>query len=220
MSTIKTGLRSSFDDNLQYSDQDLEKAYETFLTEEPQGNRLKLVNFSTFFGAIMFLSSMLYLVQQLGLSVGPDLSGFMSGLPILGGILVALTGFGFILREYPKSKERNKRQKIKKLTKTLNKDYNKWSEQYSKIDEKAEELDEYALRRQKKIFKSRTDKKIAGVCGGLADYFNISSTLIRLIFIILTFMGYGSMILVYFILSMVLSKEPRIIENRKKKNVN
>lgn len=32
----------------------------------------------------------------------------------------------------------------------------------------------------KKLYKSSTDKKIAGVCGGIAEYFNIDSTLVRL----------------------------------------
>jgi phage shock protein PspC (stress-responsive transcriptional regulator) len=41
----------------------------------------------------------------------------------------------------------------------------------------------------KKLYRSRTDRKIAGVCGGLAEYFNIDPTLIRLIFIFLLLPG-------------------------------
>jgi phage shock protein C len=37
----------------------------------------------------------------------------------------------------------------------------------------------------KRIFLSRTEKKIAGVCGGLAEYFELDPTLVRLIVIIL-----------------------------------
>ncbi|MBD3949891.1 PspC domain-containing protein [Tuanshanicoccus lijuaniae] len=37
---------------------------------------------------------------------------------------------------------------------------------------------------KKKLFKSSTDKKIMGVCGGIAEYFNIDSTLVRLGFAI------------------------------------
>ncbi len=32
----------------------------------------------------------------------------------------------------------------------------------------------------KKLFRSSTDRKICGVCGGIAEYFNIDSTLVRL----------------------------------------
>lgn len=39
---------------------------------------------------------------------------------------------------------------------------------------------------RKKLFLSDTDNKLAGVCGGFADYFNIDSTVIRLLYIFIT----------------------------------
>ena len=42
---------------------------------------------------------------------------------------------------------------------------------------------------QKKLYRSSTDKKIAGVCGGIAQYFNIDSTIIRLAFILFCLAG-------------------------------
>jgi phage shock protein C len=51
----------------------------------------------------------------------------------------------------------------------------------------------------KKLYRSRKDRMIAGVCGGLADYFAIDSTWIRLIFILFLLLG-GSALLVYFIM--------------------
>lgn len=39
----------------------------------------------------------------------------------------------------------------------------------------------------KKLYRSRTDKRFAGVCGGIADYFNIDASLVRLITFILIF---------------------------------
>lgn len=50
----------------------------------------------------------------------------------------------------------------------------------------------------KKLYRSQTDKKIAGVCGGVAEYFGIDSTLVRLGWILFTFAG-GSGILAYVI---------------------
>jgi phage shock protein C len=41
----------------------------------------------------------------------------------------------------------------------------------------------------KKLYRSSSDKKIAGVCGGLAEYFNIDATVIRGIFILLLLPG-------------------------------
>jgi phage shock protein C len=37
----------------------------------------------------------------------------------------------------------------------------------------------------KRLFRSSSDRKIAGVCGGLADYFDVDSTLVRLVVVIL-----------------------------------
>ncbi len=60
----------------------------------------------------------------------------------------------------------------------------------------------------KKLYRSNTDKMIAGVCGGLAQYFGVDSTLIRLIFALLVFLGVGSGVLLYIILAIVVPLEP------------
>lgn len=49
----------------------------------------------------------------------------------------------------------------------------------------------------KKLYLSDTDKKIGGVCGGIAEYLNVDSTLIRLAALAAIFMG-GTGILIYF----------------------
>lgn len=43
----------------------------------------------------------------------------------------------------------------------------------------------------KKLYRSRKDSKIAGVCGGIAEYFNLDSTLIRLLALLTIFFGGG-----------------------------
>ncbi len=63
----------------------------------------------------------------------------------------------------------------------------------------------------KKLYRSRNDKMIAGVCAGLADYFGIDPTIVRIIFIILVFAGLGG-ILVYAILWIITPEEPKITE--------
>lgn len=52
--------------------------------------------------------------------------------------------------------------------------------------------------------KSSTDKKLAGVCGGLAEQFGIDSTVVRIIFAIATVLGVGSPILIYLVLAFVM----------------
>lgn len=59
----------------------------------------------------------------------------------------------------------------------------------------------------KRLYRSRSDRKIAGICGGLAEYFNIDPTLIRLIAVaLLIFTGFLPMLLVYLISWIVIPK--------------
>lgn len=52
---------------------------------------------------------------------------------------------------------------------------------------------------QKRLRRSRRDRKLAGVCGGIAEFLGWDSTLVRVLWILLTLAG-GSGILVYLIL--------------------
>lgn len=58
----------------------------------------------------------------------------------------------------------------------------------------------------KRITRSQDDRIIAGVCGGFADYFNIDSTLIRILWIFFTLFG-GSGILGYILASIIIPDE-------------
>ena len=60
----------------------------------------------------------------------------------------------------------------------------------------------------KKLYRSRDHRMISGVCGGLGEYFSIDPTLIRILFIAATFIGFGSAILIYLILLIVVPEEP------------
>ena len=56
----------------------------------------------------------------------------------------------------------------------------------------------------KRLTRSSTDKKIAGVCGGIAAYFDgVDSTLIRVIAVILTVFGLGGLI-VYIVCAIII----------------
>jgi len=59
----------------------------------------------------------------------------------------------------------------------------------------------------RKLYRSKTDRKVAGVCGGLAQYFNIDPTLIRVLFVVLAVLG-GSGLLLYLALWIIVPKEP------------
>jgi phage shock protein PspC (stress-responsive transcriptional regulator) len=63
--------------------------------------------------------------------------------------------------------------------------------------------------RVKRLYKDNFDKKLGGVCGGLAQYFQVDSSLIRLIAVALTLVSFGITFLVYLVLWGVLPKGPR-----------
>ncbi len=56
----------------------------------------------------------------------------------------------------------------------------------------------------KKLTKSRDNVMLAGVCGGIAEYFNVDPTLVRVGYLIFTFIGAGSPLLLYIILAFIM----------------
>ena len=58
----------------------------------------------------------------------------------------------------------------------------------------------------KRLYKSSTQKMIAGVCGGVAEYFEIDPTIVRLVWILLC-MGAGSGILLYILAAILMPED-------------
>lgn len=61
----------------------------------------------------------------------------------------------------------------------------------------------------KKLYKSEKNKTLAGVCAGLAEYFNIDVTWVRLAWVVFTLMG-GAGILAYIVAALVIPSEPTL----------
>ena len=60
---------------------------------------------------------------------------------------------------------------------------------------------------KKKLYKSETNKMLAGVCGGIAEYFNIDPTLVRLGWVVFCALG-GSGLLAYIIMAIIMPSRP------------
>ena len=58
----------------------------------------------------------------------------------------------------------------------------------------------------KKLYKSNVEKKICGVCGGIAAYFNLDPTIVRLIFVILGLWS-GAGVIFYIIAALLMQNE-------------
>ena len=60
-----------------------------------------------------------------------------------------------------------------------------------------------------KIFRSRTQRMVAGVCGGIGEYFGIDPTIVRLGFVLLSLMVGGGL-LVYILAAIILPEEAMV----------
>ena len=60
---------------------------------------------------------------------------------------------------------------------------------------------------EKKMYRIRTGRKILGVCGGLANYFDIDPTIVRVVFALIG-LFWGAGILAYFIMALVIPENP------------
>lgn len=60
--------------------------------------------------------------------------------------------------------------------------------------------------KEKKLYRSTKDSKIFGVCGGIAEYFDIDSTIVRVTAVVLTFLPVIPGVLVYLILALIIPK--------------
>lgn len=55
---------------------------------------------------------------------------------------------------------------------------------------------------EKKLYKSKTDRKICGVCGGIGEYLKVDPTVIRILWLIFSFTGVG--VLIYFAAAIIM----------------
>ena len=60
----------------------------------------------------------------------------------------------------------------------------------------------------KRIYLSRSDRKIGGVCGGIGEYFDKDPTLIRVIYILLTLFSFGFGMIAYLAMWLIIPRKP------------
>ncbi|MDO5344539.1 MAG: PspC domain-containing protein [Lachnospiraceae bacterium] len=66
---------------------------------------------------------------------------------------------------------------------------------------------------KKRLYRSKDDVMLAGVCGGLAEFFGIDPTIVRLIWAVLA-LSAGTGILLYLIAAVIIPKDDGIIEGK------
>lgn len=64
---------------------------------------------------------------------------------------------------------------------------------------------------KKRLYKSTRDKKLCGVCGGIAEYLNADPTVVRLITVLISLIG-GPGVLAYIIMAIVMPDDTEIMQ--------
>ena len=60
----------------------------------------------------------------------------------------------------------------------------------------------------RKLYRSRKDRIISGVCAGLGDFFGIDPTVVRVIFVVGMVLGFGSFAFIYLVMIFIVPEEP------------
>lgn len=197
---------------LRISDKELHSTLDEFLQESEKKEEPKIWNRLTITGIALLLISAAYtgysILGATGILSGsfPFIYTVMKIAPYAGGALlgvVLLTNFR--IRKTKRAEARDDMQeKIKSRDKLDEFLYNSEEAKSEKSPVEKSSLNTY-----QKLYKSRSDKKIFGVCGGLANYLGMSSTVLRIIFVAALFLSANTFLLVYLALGIIIPKEPK-----------
>ena len=72
---------------------------------------------------------------------------------------------------------------------------------------------------KKRLYRSRKDRSVAGVCGGVADYLGVDPTLVRILWVIFALAG-GPGVILYIIMAAVVPEEPEFVQTTAEKAKN
>ena len=221
----------SDDDVLAYmAEQELEEE-----TEEKK--QAGFWNLQTASGMGLIGMGMLYSLQQLGvLGLGLDLSWFVQVLPIFAAVLIMLTGFGVLswspaARRRAKARKRAARRRRQRRNASRGKTVGRAprdeaGQRAASAFAQAEKalgvagqaagraVDEAKARRaaarregRTRLLKDRANRKLTGLSAGMANYFGLDPTVVRIGWVLATLFTQGGAIVPYIILSMITGNE-------------
>ncbi|MBL7979856.1 MAG: PspC domain-containing protein [Bacteroidetes Order II. Incertae sedis bacterium] len=161
---------------------------------ETKEQKESVLNLPTIAGISTIAVGIAYMLQFFGINlVGFSLTALVNSMTLIAGLLIVLFGFG-VLSWRPK--------KNKNLAKSIGK-------------QKGQTLAASTRDGKRTLFKSLTNKKIAGVCGGIAEYFNLDPTLVRIGFVASLFIfQFFPPFVLYWIMAAVLKNEPVVPVNK------
>lgn len=214
MSTRERQRAASFEDDV------TQEEIEAFLFEQEaeaetgRPAREGFWNLQTTAGVALLLVGVLYAVQSVGaLPLGLDLTAWAQTLPWLAGVLILLTGLGSFSRSRAQRRREQARARAAKARERASharrRDGSSAYAQAERLYDKAREATSRAYARsgyraKRRLAKSTSDKKISGVASGIARYFGIDPTIVRVLFALGTIFGSGAAIVLYIVLAFAL----------------
>ena len=212
MSTKSSPIESS----VAVSDRELQSTLQEFLEENEKKPTPSIWNIRTITGLAMVFTAFAYIghsvaTEVLGLGSLPFIGGLIQFMPYIGGALLAVTLLAMFKKTGDKKKrdeaieEEQVKETYDKLDQFL---YSEKERSFKKGKRNSSKSEIYSYSSSNKLMKSRTDSKISGVCGGLAKYLGMNSTVVRILFLVAFFMSSGTAILAYIAMAIVMPKEP------------
>jgi len=208
----------------QLSDAELEQLL--FGDEGSSTRRDPVWNLPTVAGLAMLLVGVVYVLQQMGLWSGVDVSTLVGFLPWVAALLIILLGLG-VLSWRPRRRSRRPKKTRPKQQKSLDELFDQPRRVFEELrttfssgkTPTAQTTTEAtttspAETKPRRLVKSR-DRMLAGVCGGIAEYLGWDPTLIRALFVLGAIFSSGfPFIIVYLILAWIMP-EPDPLEKSK-----
>lgn len=199
--------------SIQITDQQLHSALNEFLEEKEKKPEKSIWNLNTITGLLLVFLSAGYVghyigTEIFGMAALPFFYTIMKVAPYVGGAMLGVLLLTTLVKNKGQKRaeireKENAREAYDKLDQFL---YDDAGSVKGKASKKTAEPFKVSL--ANKLMRSRTDKKLSGVCGGIAKYLGISSTLTRILFVAAAFLSSSTFILVYIILSFIIPKEP------------
>jgi len=216
-SKTKQHPRSS---TLQISEEDLQTSLKDFLKSDEEKEKVSIWNIRTISGLAFVFVALAFIGQTIGNEFFGSggltfLSTVVSITPYFAGAMVAIICIGFMKgsgkeKERKQQKEEIKRDTYDKLDEFLYSDAASDTKTSGKNKSKSSSKSSFGTKLKSSaggLKKSRTDRKLFGVCGGIAKYLGLNSTILRIGFLIAFFLSSGSFFLLYFAMAFVMPKE-------------
>jgi phage shock protein PspC (stress-responsive transcriptional regulator) len=200
------------------TDEDLQQSLKSFLETDEEKKSHSIWNIKTISGLAFVFISLAFIGQSIGAELMgtdgvPFLNTVMQFLPYLGGGMLAVISIGFMKQSKAEKKNVTERETQNRKT------YDKLDDFLYSDDEQRSKSGSFSRKKSGSrsfsnklslsggLSRSRTDSKMFGVCGGLAKYLGMNSTILRVGFLIAFFLSSGSFLLLYIAMAIVMPKE-------------